>query len=47
MKVPEVGPRPEGLRTGNEGKDPPPEDPRNAGGASQAVVLWTISNYVA
>ena len=27
MMAPEVGPHPEGLRTGNEGTDPPPEDP--------------------
>ena len=27
MKAPEVGPHPEGLRTDNEGNDPPPEDP--------------------
>ena len=38
--MPEVGPRPKGLRTSNEGTDPPPEDPGNAGGASQAAVLW-------
>ena len=40
MKAPEVGPCPEGLRTSNEGTDPPPEDPRNASGASRAAVSW-------
>ena len=41
MKAPEVGPHPEGLRTGNEGTDPPPEDPGNAGRASRVAVSWT------
>ena len=40
MKAPEVGPHLEGLRTSNEGNDPPPEDPGNAGGASQVAVSW-------
>ena len=30
--MPEVGPHPEGLRTGNEGANPPPEDPGSADG---------------
>ena len=41
MKVPEVGPHLKGPETDNEGTDPPPEDPRNTGGASQVAVLWT------
>ena len=40
-KVPEVGLRLEGLRAGNEGTDPQPEDPRNASGAPPATVSWT------
>ena len=40
-KAPEVGPCPEGLRTGNEGTDPPPEDPRSADGAPPVTVPWT------
>ena len=40
MRAPEVGPHPEGLRTGNEGTDPQPEGPRNASGASGVVVSW-------
>ena len=40
MKAPEVGPCPEGLRAGNEGTDPPPEDPGNAGEASRLAVSW-------
>ena len=48
MKAPEVGPRAEGLRTGNEGNDPPPEDPGNAGRASQSSGLMDeMANYVA
>ena len=39
--MPEVGPRLKGLRAGNEGIDPPPEDPGNAGGAPPAMVSWT------
>ena len=38
QKVPEVGPCPEGLRTGNEGADPPPEDPGSADGVPPATV---------
>ena len=38
MRVPEVGPHCKDLGTGNEGTDPPPEDPGNAGGASRAAV---------
>ena len=38
--MPEVGPHLEGPEIDNEGTDPPPEDPRNASGASQAVILW-------
>ena len=38
QKVPEVGPHPEGLRTGNEGADPPPADPRSADGAPPVTV---------
>ena len=37
-KVPEVGPHPEGLRTGNEGADPPPEDPGSADGVPPVTV---------
>ena len=40
MKVPEVGPHPEGLRTDNEGTDPPPEDPGNASEASRVAISW-------
>ena len=40
-KAPEVGPHPEGLRTGNEGTDPPPEDPRSADGVPPVTVSWT------
>ena len=38
QKAPEVGPRPEGLRTGNEGADPPPEDPGSADGVPPVTV---------
>ena len=38
LKVPEVGPRPEGLRVGNEGADPPPEDPGSADEAPPVTV---------
>ena len=38
QKVPEEGPHPEGLKTGNEGADPPPEDPRSTDGVPQATV---------
>ena len=41
MRVPEVGPHLEGPEIDNEGTDPPPEDLRNAGGASQAAVSLT------
>ena len=40
MKVPEVGPHPEGPKTDNEGTDPPPEDPGNVGEASRVAVSW-------
>ena len=40
QKVPEGGPCPEGLRTGNEGAVPPPEDPRSANGAPPVTVRW-------
>ena len=40
-KAPEAGPHLEGLRAGNEGTDPPPEDPRNASGAPPVTVSWT------
>ena len=41
MKVPGVGPHPEGPETDSEGTDPPPEDPGNAGKASRVAVSWT------
>ena len=37
-KVPEVGPHPKGLRTDNDGADPPPEDPRSADGVPPVTV---------
>ena len=37
-KAPEEGPHPEGLRTGNEGANPPPEDPGSADGAPSVTV---------
>ena len=37
-EAPEVGPHPEGLRTGS---DPPPEDRGSADGAPPATVSWT------
>ena len=40
MKVPEVGPHPEGLKADNEGTDPSPEDPGNAGEASRVMISW-------
>ena len=40
MKVAEVGPHPEGLKTDNGETDPPPEDPGNAGGASRVTIPW-------
>ena len=40
-KAPEVGPHPEGLRTGNEGTNPPPEDPRSADRVLPATVSGT------
>ena len=42
-KVPEVGPHPEGLKTGTGGIDPLPEDLGNANEASIATTLWTTS----
>ena len=38
LKAPEGGPRPEGLGAGNEGADPPPEDPGSADGVPPATV---------
>ena len=38
LKAPEGAPHPEGLRAGNEGADPPPEDPGSADGASPVTV---------
>ena len=40
-EVPGVGPCPEGLRTGKEGADSPPEDPRSADGVIPVTVSWT------
>ena len=48
QKVPEVGPHPKGLRTGNKGADPPPEDPRSADGVPLLTCLMDqMANYVA
>ena len=43
-KVPEVGPHPEGLGAGNEGADPPPEDP---GSTPSDSLIDQMANYVA
>ena len=40
MKVPEVGPHPEGLKTDSKGTDPPPEDPGNAGEVPRVAISW-------
>ena len=47
-KVPEVGPHPEGLRTGKEGTNPPPENPGSADrGAPSDSLMDQMANYVA
>ena len=43
VKVPKVGPHPEGLEAKAGGIDPPPEDLGNIAEASPVTILWTIS----
>ena len=43
VKVPEVGPHPEGLKAKTGGIDPLPEDLANTDKASIVTTLWTIS----
>ena len=40
VKMPEVGPHPEGLKADTGETDPPPEDLGNADEASIATALW-------
>ena len=40
MKMPGVGPHPEGLKADTGEIDPPPEDPGNAGETSRVTILW-------
>ena len=43
VKMPEVGPHPEGLKAETRGIDPPPEDLGNANEVSIVTILWTMS----
>ena len=41
VKMPEVGPHPEGLKADTRETDPPPEDLGNADKAYRVTTLWT------
>ena len=43
VKMPEVGPHPEGLKAKTGGIDPLPEDLGNVAEASTVTILWTMS----